>query len=248
MHIEASSGLVDPAHAGAIAERIGIAPEDVMAVARGEAWLDSHTVRRDGMESEAQQQASFVEGLLRAGPGVEDWLVRHVPLIAPALRPLRGVPGGAQMPDAIGYAYMGVMGLLERARRLTELSAPTIILVSTRRKLQAAFERLVDVLDGKPEAIWSPVEPVTFEPLAGKTTRKAATKGLHGAAFAGESGILVSRGHETTLLAAPGATPRRYPTPVLRIYATSADGKLALFKHARLERYHLLDLESGAWL
>jgi hypothetical protein len=247
-HIEASLGLVHPAHASAIAERIGIAAKDVMAVARGEAWLDGHTVQRGEIGAEDHQQASFVEGLVRAGAGVEDWIVRRVPVISPAFRPLRGAPGGAQMPDLIGYAYMGIMNTLARAQRVTELHAPTIIVASARSKAQAAFERLIDTLDGKPGAAWSPAEPVHFEPLTGKTTRKAAAKGLHGAAFAGETGILVSRGNETLLLAAPGATPRRYPTPALRIYATSTDGKLALFKHARLERYHLLDLESGDWL
>jgi hypothetical protein len=142
---------------------------------------------------------------------------------------------------------MGVINLAGRLARVIELSAPALIVALMRARLQAAFEKLIDTLDGKPGAAFVAAEPMYFEPIGAQTTRKTAAKGPCGAAFAGEHGVLVSRGNETVLVG-PDAPPRRYPTPVLRLYATSVDGKLALFKHARLGHHHLLDLETGSWL
>jgi hypothetical protein len=237
---------VHPALADAIGELLGLPAGDVLAVARGEAWLDGGRVQRAADVSEHQAE-SFAQGLLGASAEVEALIVRRVPVIAPALRPLRGMPGGAQMPDPITYAYMGVINLSQRLTRIIELSAPGIIVALMRAKLQAAFEKLIDTLDGKPDAAFVAAEPVFFEPIGAKTPRKAAAKGPCGAAFAGKDDALVSRGNETVLVR-PGAPPRRFPTPVLRLYATSLDGKLALFKHARAGHHHLLDLETGSWL
>jgi hypothetical protein len=244
-HVPVPHGLVHPELAGAIGERLGLPAGDVLAVARGEAWLDGGRVQRAEHVSEHQTD-SFAQGLVHASVEVEALIVRRVPVIAPALRPLRGMPGGAQMPDPISYAYMGVINLSKRLTRIIELAAPDIIVALMRAQLQAAFEKLIDTLDGKPDAAFVAAKPVFFEPVRAKTTRKAAAKGPCGAAFAG-NGVLVSRGNETVLVR-PGAPPRRYPTPVLRLYATSLDGKLALFKHAREGHHHLLDLETGSWL
>jgi len=258
-HIAVPLGVVHPAHAAAIGARLGLSAEDVLAVARGEGWLDGGAVQRGEVMDETQLDASFAGGLVAADPSVEEWIVRRVPVLAPAQRPPRRMAGGGEVPDPVGFAYVSFINVKERAQRLHELKAPEMIVALMRARAQAAFEALIDALDGRVRTPWRelaslrfavPVVKARAKPKAAprRKARKGARPLTCGAAVVGEAGILVSRGDETALLARPGEEPRRYATPSLIVRAVSDDGRTALLTHARAATLHLLDLDNGVWL
>jgi hypothetical protein len=131
--------------------------------------------------------------------------------------------------------------------RLDQLAAPPIILINQRRLLQSAFEDLIAALAGKANSPWRAIEPMAFEPPSDETPNWAPEP-EHGVAFLANTGLVVSHGDESWLIPRSRREPRRYWTPSLRLYATSDDGKYALFKHALFVGYHLLDLAQGQWM
>jgi hypothetical protein len=102
---------------------------------------DGGSVQRGEVIDEVQLDASFSDGLVVADPSVEEWIVRRVPVLAPAQRPMRRMPGGRDVPEPVGFAYVAFLNVNKRAQRLHELKAPEMIVALLRAKAQEAPRR-----------------------------------------------------------------------------------------------------------
>jgi hypothetical protein len=167
-HIELVGGAVHPALAPVVGAVLGLAAEEVLAVARNEAWLDGARAVRlvpdeDGDISFVEHQEATGLHILRerlaradrrrmpaelaaAGFAPVDLLVTAVPVTPPGDRPLlRPADPSIRVPQpgVINEAYRALAVRALRVERLVELDAPAIILRNEEGLMQKALEELV---------------------------------------------------------------------------------------------------------
>lgn len=171
-HIELPGGVVHPALAPILGAVLGLGAEDVLAVARNEAWLDGDRAVRsastegdfvDHSESmgirvlrerlsgaDSSRMPAEIAGEVRS---FEELLVDAVPVIPPGDRPLLRIADPTVLALQAGPVNSAYRVLTERAlrlRRLVELNAPLIILRNEEGMMQRAFERLVSAVSANP--------------------------------------------------------------------------------------------------
>ncbi|MEM9069985.1 MAG: hypothetical protein AAGE52_15840 [Myxococcota bacterium] len=161
-HIRLSVPVMFPRQAAWIASLLGVDADDVLAVARCDAWLEAEGAGVRVVRPKAgpfyKVDAEVGEHLEHTGAGGVaahlvrlghcDTLIRHVPVAPPALRPL----SSQGLPRAFDLALASLMALSERVDRLDELMAPEAILVAEIRGHQRAWEELVAIASDNPEA------------------------------------------------------------------------------------------------
>ncbi|HUH00768.1 MAG TPA: hypothetical protein VML75_02160, partial [Kofleriaceae bacterium] len=134
-------GYVHPALAAAIGEVLGLAADDVLAVARYEAWLVDGRVRRPEGDVLDDEVLFDVVDFERAGaPALRAALGDHanllldaIPVMPPASLP--DVPSDdpavrVTRPHPIASAYAWVTANVKRLARLHELSAPGVLIAA----------------------------------------------------------------------------------------------------------------------
>ncbi|MFO0548436.1 MAG: hypothetical protein U0271_08625 [Polyangiaceae bacterium] len=189
-HLALPGGVVHPALAPAIGAVVGISAEDVLAVARNEAWLDGARViafdSDDWTEhSDACGVATLRERLARgdrarlpadlaaAGFSPTALLIDALPVVPPGDRPLLRLDDPtivALQPGPINQALRDLTTRSHRLARLLELHATSLLVQNEEQLLQAAFDRVYDaVLRGAgfaPSALSDPPIRGTVAPSA----------------------------------------------------------------------------------
>jgi hypothetical protein len=243
-------GVIHPALAPAIGERLGLSAAEVLAIARCAAFVDEQgVVRHEDITAEHEETTSTDYLITRlAEIDGEGLVVGTVPVIPAAERPLEVRDGGAFLPGRLDRAYARLLRARTKVERLAEMSrdddgVPVLVWLFALRDQQLRFEEVCAVAAGQTVDEWAPAT-VQFTPPERSEMDEVGPDDASGCAFAGED-LLVTRGDETVRLRA-GVEVQRYPTPGARVLCS--DGKRALFASRSTVDHSLLELESGRWL
>ncbi|MFW5853152.1 MAG: DNA-directed RNA polymerase subunit beta' [Patescibacteria group bacterium] len=91
-----------------------------------------------------RKRYNLVKSMLKAGVRPEWMLLKVVPIIPPALRPMVALDGGRHATSDINDLYRRVINRNNRLKKLIDLNAPEVILRNEKRILQEAVDALID--------------------------------------------------------------------------------------------------------
>jgi hypothetical protein len=261
-HVSLPTSVFHPACIPVIAELAGLPEDDVRAMAWREAHLeggrvvraeDPHDVSLGGLDELvrrlAEARGPAADALRAEGFDPQELLLDRVPVTPPGARPRVKMPGGHRMPEARSLAFADLVGRAGRLRRLAELNAPDLFLRTQSAALQEAFER---ILVGPRGAPWIAEEDdgggtlVASPPSDDETWMSPPdpTRPV-GAAFVGESGVLVQFPRTVVHLDLGGAVLDVFEAPRCMLLGVDEEGRHALFHGGG---FHVRDLHAHAFL
>ncbi|WAS95544.1 hypothetical protein [Nannocystis punicea] len=226
-HLEVA-GVLHPALAPVVAQALRLAPEQVLAVARCQAWLDGdvwHALAdTDTCEDpETTGLVALVAALERVGADpalVELAITRAVPVPPPGLRPFAGDLGPAMVDPWIGplnEAWRTFLLAANQQLRLLEIGVPPIIDMHAQRRVQERFEALVRWTASPPASVrpWPEpaplVAPVRLMGPPGRLPDEVGSE-VVGLLFVDEERLFVQRPQASWLVNLAGEVLARFPT------------------------------------
>lgn len=172
-HLDAAVGLVHPRLAGWIGRPLGLSADEVLAVARLEAYLDHGQVVSAPEDADAgwigdhldRTSAEHLRGLLGEQPPLDwpadlavwgfepqDLVLDHVPVLPPGARQPARSHSGQLMPGPTTRLLQQLIMANNRLVLQLDQQAPDLQLASGYASLQRAFERLcLQLEDQRPE-------------------------------------------------------------------------------------------------
>jgi DNA-directed RNA polymerase subunit beta' len=102
------------------------------------------TTRSKQRRKKAIQRLQVVEALHRSGNRPEWMIMRVLPVIPPALRPMVQLDGGRFATSDLNDLYRRVVNRNNRLKHLIQLQAPEVIVRNEKRMLQEAVDSLID--------------------------------------------------------------------------------------------------------
>src|SRR5487761_858442 len=131
--------------------RAGIGAEAVRELlSRIELQSEMYRLREESRSSSGQRKQKAIKRLkvvedFRKSNSSPTWMVLEVlPVIPPELRPMVQLDGGRFATSDLNDLYRRVINRNNRLKRLLELQAPEIIVRNEKRKLQEAWDALID--------------------------------------------------------------------------------------------------------
>ena len=155
-HVELPVPVAHPLFRPALAEALGISPDELDELIAGRAGFDRGGALRsmeEAADDEELELATGGWGLRQAldnagspsgGVSLDQLLLEVVPVLPPDLRPLVPLEGGRFATSDLNDLYRRVVNRRNRLARLIELNAPAIILHNESAELQRAVDQLFD--------------------------------------------------------------------------------------------------------
>src|SRR5450756_1350942 len=103
-----------------------------------------HISRSKQRRKKATKRLQIVESLRKAGNRPEWMILKVLPVIPPALRPMVQLDGGRFATSDLNDLYRRVVNRNNRLKHLIKLQAPEVIVRNEKRMLQEAVDSLID--------------------------------------------------------------------------------------------------------
>jgi len=102
------------------------------------------TTRSKQRKKKAIKRLQIVEALRKSGNRPEWMILKNLPVIPPALRPMVQLDGGRFATSDLNDLYRRVVNRNNRLKHLMKLQAPEVIIRNEKRMLQEAVDSLID--------------------------------------------------------------------------------------------------------